>query len=438
MALLLGIALATGAHDAGGQELASPDGQDTASPDGRVVELLSGTQAPDAPFRGTARFGLSQNTIQLEARLGDLPRARQLVLDSGAPTTLAPALARELGLPTLGEALLAGPEGGLRSVPVTRIPRLGLAGQTFRQVGAVLDWVAPPHQIACLSRDGLLGASLLQAAIWQLDFQTRRLTVTDRLSDLPGLGGATRIPFRRSDAAGSPRIEVGVNDRDDVSLLVDLGFNGGIEVPASLFSETGNVLPADAPARDGRPGSTLVADAASVLRIGRLRQLRLGRLRLPDLPVTTGRGASDFHVGIDFLRHFRVTLDWHQDVLHLELRAPEAALYDRYRSYGFEPVLDGGELVVGRLWRDSRAARAGMRLGDPVLEIDGRVVRRPDFATYCDLLDALGLFGSGTAPIRVAFRRGDRTETATLARTPLLPGPGEGPAPAGSPRPGLD
>jgi hypothetical protein len=395
-----------------------PDQPDPETPSPGM--LLSNTKAPAAGFHGTANFHLTQNTIQVDAQFGNAPAIHTFALDSGAPMTIAPRLAKNLGLETLASVGLKGPKGGHRSVPVTLIPEMTVAGLAFHDVGAVVDWVEPPSALACLSKDGLMGASLLQAAIWQIDFQAAQVTVTDSLTGLPGLDRAMRIPFKRSDAAGSPRIDVGVSDSSHVSLLIDLGFNGSLAIPASLFEQSGNRLTSDAPSEDGQASSTVFGDTASVVRIGRLRELRLGELRLEDFPVVTGGAVSDFHIGIEFLRHFRVTLDWQKNDLYLERRDPESALYHDYSTYGFKPKLQDGELVVGALWRASAATGAGLKLGDRIVEIDGRPTESPDFGTLCGILDSLGLFGSGDEPIVVTVRRDRQLEKVTVPKTPLL------------------
>ncbi len=384
-----------------------------------AASLLSSSRAAEEGFLGRSGFRLTQNTIQLNAQIGAASTTDTFVLDSGAPMTIAPRLAERLGLGALAQVSLLGPEGGTSSVPVTRIPEISVAGVSFVDIGTVIDWIEPPNALACLTADGLLGASLLQAAIWQIDFQTKQISVTDRLEELPGLEGAMRIPFERSDAAGSPRIEVGVGDSDEVSLLVDLGFNGSIAIPLTLFEQSGNRLADDAPTEDGQASATVFSATPSLTRIGQLRELRIGDLRLKDFPVITGDAVSDFHVGIDFLRHFRVTLDWRHDDLYLEPIDPEVALYDDFATYGFKPQLRDGKLVVGALWRGGAADRAGLKLDDALIEIDGRKTESPDFAMLCDVLDAIGFFGWNDAPISVVVQRQDRTETFDVAKTPL-------------------
>lgn len=382
--------------------------------------LLASAEPAEKHFTVTTGFRLTQNTIQLDTRLEGSTKVNTFILDSGAPMTIAPQLVQELGIKPAASVALAGPEGGHLEVPVVSLPGVAIAGLTFRNVGAVVDWVEPPDTLACLSASGLLGASLLQAAIWQIDFETQQITVTDALSNLRGLQNAIKLPFKRSDAAGSPRILVGVSDADDVSLLIDLGFNGSVAIPMALLEHSGDRIADTAPTEVGQASSTVFGHKASEVRIARLRELRLGDLHLQDFPVATGTAVSDFHVGIEFLRHFRVTLDWVNNDLYLERRDPHNALYADFATYGFLPRLNDGQLVVSALWHASSAENAGLKLGDQLVEIDGQDTTAPDFDTVCNLLNRLGQFGSEDDPISVTRLRDGKRETVRLTRMPLI------------------
>ncbi len=341
--------------------------------------------------------------------------------------TIAPHLATALGLAPQSHVQLAGPDGRHEAAAIEVIARVDVAGQSFRDVGVVVDWVEAPSPVACLSTDGLLGASLLRAAIWQVDFHAGRLTVTDDLSRLAGLEYAIRLPFQRADAAGSPRIEVDIGTIRGASLLVDLGFNGSLAMPPAMYREAGGTLGHHTPAQHGSGAATILGDGQSTLYIGRVDELRMGSLRTHDVPVLTGAEVSDFHVGVAFLKHFRVTIDWRNDEIYLQRRAPRSALFDRYPSYGFTPALRDGGLVVGALWRGGTAARAGLKVGDPITAIDGKSVVTEDFDAFCALLDAISLYGSGTAPVEVTVQRGAESLTRTVPRAPLLPAPSREP-----------
>ena len=382
--------------------------------------LLAGVNPTQDSFNVITEFRLKQNTILLDARPGSAAAVQSFVMDSGAPVTIAPALARELGLQPLSTIALAGPEGGNRVVPVTRVPALTISGLGFQDLGAVVDWVEPPNQLACLSTAGLMGASLLQAAIWQIDFQTQKITITNSLAGLPGLADATQIPFKRSDASGSPRIDVGVSGAEDISLLIDLGFNGSIAIPIALLEESGDRV-LEMPVEVGQSSATVFGQQSSQTHIAMLRELRLGDLRLHDFPVVTGATVSDFHVGIDFLRHFRVTVDWLNNDLYLEPVGQANAVYPDIATYGFSPQLRNGQLVAGAIWQTSAADRAGMVPGDQLLEIDGRDVRVADFTSLCAVSEQVGLFGESDAPVSVTWLHNGQQKTAVLARTALLP-----------------
>jgi S1-C subfamily serine protease len=134
----------------------------------------------------------------------------------------------------------------------------------------------------------------------------------------------------------------------------------------------------------------------------------------------TGTSVSDFHVGIDFLRHFRVTLDWLNDDLYLEPIEPQSALYDNFPTYGFAPQVHEDGLIVGALWRGSSGELAGLALGDRIVEIDGQDTTTPDFESLCSILNSVSLYGSNNAPIAVTLLRDGERKTVRIARTPLL------------------
>ncbi len=385
-------------------------------PADEAQRLLKGVRPAPGDLFGSTRFRLTQNTIQVDVRFGPGGPSARLLLDSGAPMTIATPLFQALALEPLATVALAGPEGGRSNASVVRIPVLNVAGATFHDVGSIVGWVSAPNAVACLSRDGLLGASLLQAAIWQIDFEAGTLTATDSLGSLPGIDAAVRIAFVRADASGSPRIEVGVSDDDHVSLLIDLGFNGSFAMPAKLFERTGNRFAKDAPVGLGDTESTAFGARPSPVRVGRLRELRLGDLTLPDMPVLSGGSISDFHVGIGFLRHFRVTLDWRSDSLYLERRDPVPALYDQLETYGFKPQFRDGVLEVGSLWQDSGAARSGLAVGDRIIELDGQSTEVVDFAAFCNILDAIGMYGWKRDRVAVTVSRDGQRESVSLER----------------------
>lgn len=401
---------------------------DIAGPE-NAADVLRGAKAPPAPFHATTSFRMTQNSIQVEATLDGRRAQGPLLLDSGAPMTISADAAQKLDLPPLAHVTLEGPDGKSEPARVVRIPGVDVAGLSFESVGAVLDWVAPPNPVACLSTVGLAGASLLRAAIWQLDFHAMRLTVTNDIDALPGIEYALRLPFRTADAAGSPRIDVRLPGIPHASLLIDLGFNGSIAMPPELYRRAGGILAVDTPAQMGAGAATVLGETASTLYIGRIAEVGVGGLVLHDFPVVTGNAVSDFHVGVEFLRHFRTTIDWQSNHVYLQRRDSESELYDDFTSYGFTPTPRNGNLVIGALWRDGAAAKAGLELDDVILTIDGENVTT-DFDTYCSLLDAIGLYGARTDPIEIRVQRGPDRHDVTVRREPLAPK-----HPRGVPRP---
>jgi hypothetical protein len=96
----------------------------------------------------------------------------RFVIDTGTggDALVTPELAAELGLPTVGHAMLSDPSGqGGKKAPIVRIPSLEIAGVQFNGIRAV----SHPFFAEAGSCEGLLGFTLFRDYLLTLDFPDR-------------------------------------------------------------------------------------------------------------------------------------------------------------------------------------------------------------------------------------------------------------------------
>jgi len=152
----------------------------------------------------------------------------RFVIDTGtgADAMVSPALAEELGLPAVGQAMLSDPSGqGGRKAPIVLIDSLEFAGINFTGVRAV----SHPFFAEAGSCDGLLGFTLFRDYLLTLDFPNRLVKLSK--GALAPDGGKAVLPFRMPE--GVPIASLKVDGLKPVEAQLDSG-GGGLVLPESI------------------------------------------------------------------------------------------------------------------------------------------------------------------------------------------------------------
>ncbi|HEX4284071.1 MAG TPA: aspartyl protease family protein [Terracidiphilus sp.] len=152
----------------------------------------------------------------------------RFVIDTGTggDALVTPELARELGLPTIGHAMLSDPSGqGAKRAPIVQLDTLEFAGIQFTGIRAVShDFFAEAG-----TAEGLLGFTLFRDYLLTLDFPNR--TVSLDSGALSPDGAKSVLPFRMPD--GVPIAQLKVDGLDPVEAQLDSG-GGGLVLPERL------------------------------------------------------------------------------------------------------------------------------------------------------------------------------------------------------------
>jgi predicted aspartyl protease len=286
-------------------------------------------------------------------------------LDSGAGAIVVDAaFAKQLGL-ELGTPIKAhGVSGQITDVHLSKADLvagdLALPGRrvAVMDLSAVQRLVGRPVQV-------LLGRDVFDQAIVQIDFQSRRLTLTPRGDFQPPPGAP--LPLKRSGDLRSVPIRVaGV----EMSAILDLGNAGGLLIDQEFAAHYGLL--------DGRRASTTLsvgADGAHEETQSTVDRLELGGVSLDGVPTTATANLSSkapANIGLQVLSRFRMTIDFAGDRLWLMPYADATTRAFRKNRAGLSLAPENGRLVVDHVARGSPAERAGWKAGEAITAIDGK------------------------------------------------------------------
>jgi hypothetical protein len=329
-----------------------------------------GDAAPAGPPVGAeapVAARLEQGFFVVPVRLDTTGPERLFLFDTGMNiTAIDSALAARLGLEAVappGTATDAAGQAG--RLAMVRIPSIVLAGFAARDVQAAAVDLSSLRANSGLALEGILGANVLRSFPYTLDYQQGvvRFGAPDALP-----GRAIVLPLLDHPSPFLPPLVQLKVQGAELWGAIDAGALGGLYLPRRVLEDLRLDRSRRVESRGAVSGGLFGLGLPSLA--ARPRTVALGSLQLRDLPVESTE--SEFAlIGAEFLRHFRVAVDYPRRRVVLE--PVDVPWPHDVESFGLGLARDGGtRTVVTGVWADSPADRAGLRPGQRVLRVDGQ------------------------------------------------------------------
>ncbi|MGH7725296.1 MAG: aspartyl protease family protein [Candidatus Eiseniibacteriota bacterium] len=352
---------------------------------------------------------------------------RTFLVDTGAGlTAISYELADTLGL-TLGEPMgIVGLGGGTNARTAT-LPRIGLGSLSRTNVQCLVIDFSELRTGLGIPVEGILGFSALNRYAVTFDFALGTLELAENSPPQELGDGSARVRFEI--VGGLPQIEARVDGGDPISFIVDTGaFRTFVpRTTGEAIATTARVPGIPFVGADGRALEGVAVRARS-LTVGTAEVARpivlYASSPATNDPVGITLASGDRGVlGSDILRRFRVTLDYPRSELVLEppgkggvTRLDVEPETDGLIGPGLVPVREGTTYRVQAVIAGSPAERAGVRVGDRLIAIDGREIAGLSTSDVLSMLSG----GRGTR-VKVRVRTGGEAVRAVeLERVDLL------------------
>ncbi len=337
-----------------------------------IIPMIEGCPVPDVqdvdlPPSGRVTVS-TKHGIEFEAKInGQGPFL--FMLDTGASVNLiSPTMARQLGLPLGQTSYDLAALGGSTTVQGAHIDRLdigelALTDQTFYTV--TFPWKDGDGPVAAI------GYPLLQRLAVRVDFDEERLTLSDPLR-FRYVGTGVEMPLTMEDQSFKVRAKV---DGLDGRFVVDTGNWGSLSIEPGFAKE--HELARRLGAGVSRQATVGAAGAGPNSALVRVKTLQIGEATVSDVatelydaPAFDWSG-GDGTIGLEVLKQFNLTFDCRHGALYLEKNRLWGNVVDANRA-GIETDPSTGIWKISSVRADGPGARAGVRVGDVILRIDGR------------------------------------------------------------------
>ena len=307
---------------------------------------------------------------------------RDFIFDTGSPTILARDFADALELKIIGQNTGIDANGAPVTMDVAVVQEIILGEITFRNVPVLIHDYTQVPQGGCFFDGGVLGSELLPGSAWRIDLGQSRLEIAESSEVLGVSADAASAPLHDFGYPHMPVVDYSVNGFNDKALF-DTGNSGQVALFRQIAEDRevrSAIEPGSISRGRGSEGVSASGMGASVdLQRFTLSGFRIGERALGEVDVLT-RGSPPTLIGVGLLDRYVVTLDYPAGQMRW---LPRKSQPPQVPWQGFSVMLVDGSAKVVQLFQGSPAERAGLRLGDRVLEIAGRSLATTDETERC-------------------------------------------------------
>lgn len=334
-----------------------------------------------------------KNKVIIQCLINSKPY--NFIVDTGAATTITPALYKELNPDIIAHIPVSDQSGIIDSLQIVSLKNVRLGDVIFNDVSAMV--VKETQLFDCFKVDGLIGSNMLRNSIVQFASQAKLLTITDNPKSL-SLKGKYATKMLTDKVQSNPFIAIKViNDELELTdnLLFDSGMDSFYDLSYKGFKEVladKNLLRVEAQAVGsyslGLHGLSGEEESYRLFA----PELKINGYIFKNITTVTTHGGSS-RIGADLFKYGIVTLDYINKKFYFEPYQEEAKDLAE-KSWPFIPTAKDGKVVIGLVWDKSWEGK--INPGDILVSFDGVTYEGTD---VCDALTKDNSVPGNTATI---------------------------------------
>jgi len=297
-------------------------------------------------------------------------------LDTGGYTMITDAIQQKCNFIIIKNEPLGSTNGITKNTDVVRVDSLSVGRLTFKDVQAYKVNFDNSPTAQCLMDGGLIGSAIIKNYVWQIDYSTKKVTVTDNISKIKGIDKATKVRVHLNNH-GQPYFMMQVNGHyqwfmfdTGCSSLLYMDPKDAAKYTAEATAHA-QLLDGMVETHHGRINDTINAFKANI---------DLEGILLKNKPVFYRQGSGLTLLGSPIIKNYIVTLNFSEGEMYFQ-PIEQSPPVDGWERFGFNLEYMDNEYKVTGLVAGSLAAKTGLKSGDVVLAINNNKITCAD---YCD------------------------------------------------------
>lgn len=207
---------------------------------------------------------------------------------------------------------------------------------------------------------GLIGSSMLQTSICELNFADSTIKISNDLKNFTNIENCYSGVFTPLDTQGTPIVKIVVG-KDTADALIDTGYSGIIRLNDKL-----NIPIEEAEKQE------MFSSKKDIFTYYQVHRLDIAGVKMDTVILGQDKRYGGYNcVGLAFLKKFIVTIDWIHHRIYLK-PIKDISFKKTYYTYGFTCLMQNNQLHVYDVYKGSEVEKAGIKSGDVIVSINNQ------------------------------------------------------------------
>lgn len=328
-------------------------------------KLMYGGEIKQVEFYEEIDFDFSTGLPLIKVRIQG--KEYTFLLDTGAPNILSKEVAQKIKYQTITSNKINDSQGKSARQVSVRIDTIQIGKLDFIDTGAVIIDFNKVYELSCFKFDGIIGANLMSKAIWEIDYAENKIAIADHIDSFDVSESAYKVPFYMSNAQRTPKVKIKTDRITFNKVTFDTGATGAFQLGMGKAKPIIDSL--EGFEMEGSTSTGIFGRSTlSTSKYAKIDTTSLGNLKLFD-QVIKFKSVGSTTLGNDFLKNYRVLIDWKRKEIKLE----EQGGYDKKFHEGFDvlPRVEDNKLFVTGIVKESEAEKLGVQLNAQITSVNG-------------------------------------------------------------------
>ncbi len=357
-----------------------------------IKSRISGCELKSKNFYTTIDFDYVNNWIIVYAGVGDSEKKYPFIFDTGAQTVFLDSLLNEtesVEYMRFNDSKDKSKKENAFNNEIVTLGELNIGDVSFANIGSLSARNSQWEMLNCISPYGIIGCNIIKQCVFQINYMSRQMIITDDVESLPNFSQIRWIPYKPTSTQESPVVEAKINDSIHIKLLFDTGMSGGIKISSEKLTDYFNTNFHDNVINCFYSPSLKIRGEKDEILTSLKTEVQsfiLGDNKTTNQEITVKNSSGrDFDgiIGNKYFQDYIITLDLRNR--RIGFINQDSGKSSDSNTFGISYIAKENKVVVSSVYEGFMPKEAGINPGDEIYSINGIIINTLEPGQFCEI-----------------------------------------------------